>query len=228
MHLLGRTKPLQLFGPAGLDEIIDLNFKLSDTFLNYEIEFIPTDPKKEALIFEDRTIEISTIILKHRIACTGFLFREKEKRYRIKKFLAEADSLSIPEIVMLKNGQDVEREDGSVLLVERYTDPPFSQRAYAYCSDTAFSKSVVEQVREVDMLYHESTFLEDMAARAKSTFHSTAKQAASCAKEAEAKHLLLGHFSSRYTDTNKFVEEAREIFPKVNIAREGKTFTIEQ
>jgi ribonuclease Z len=228
MHLLGRTKPLQLFGPAGLKEIIDLNLKLSETFLNYEIEHIAIDYSGPKVIFEDRTLEISTIMLKHRIDCAGFLFREKPKRHRIKKFMAEADGLTIPEIVTLKNGENVVREDGTELTLEKYTLPPHTQRAYAYCSDTAYTPKVIEQVKGVDLLYHESTFLEDMKDRAKSTYHSTAKQAAQVAQEAGVDKLLLGHFSSRYTDESKFTAEAREIFENVHIAKEGKTFEIEQ
>ncbi|NNE56221.1 MAG: ribonuclease Z [Flavobacteriales bacterium] len=226
MHLLGRTKELHLYCPPELKDIVEVNMKHSETFLNFEVVYHPIDYKVPQLILEDNTMEVHSFPLKHRIKCAGFLFVEKPKRRRIIKEKIEEYNLVVPEIVRLKKGQNIERLDGKVITFEDATLPPYPVRSYAYCSDTAYYEKVLETIQGVDLLYHEATFLEEHAKRAKETFHSTAIQAATIAQKAEAKKLVLGHFSSRYRELNQFTAEAKTIFPKVELARDGMSIIL--
>ncbi|MCF6353087.1 MAG: ribonuclease Z [Cyclobacteriaceae bacterium] len=227
MHLQGRSKPLRLYGPRGLREIITLHFKSSDTVLKYKLIFTPTQAQLPALIFEDKQIEVSTIPLNHRIDCTGFLFREKPHPIRFNKTKLPPN-LSLANIATLKKGEDIIDTNGELLYKNSdLTLPPFPQRAYAYCSDTRYISNLKKQLQAVDLLYHEATFLNENELRASNTYHSTAAQAAQLAKEAKAKKLLLGHFSARYKDLKPFEDEARKVFKESYLALEGTTFEIE-
>ncbi len=227
MHLQGRTKPLNLFGPRGLRDIITTHFKYSDTVLRYQLNFTPTDATSEAIIYEDKHVEITTIPLNHRIDCTGFLFREKPHLIRFNKEKLPAN-LSLVNIASLKKGGNIYDDKGDVLYKNsELTLPPYRQRAYAYCSDTKYIPNLKNQLHGIDLLYHEATFLDENELRASNTYHSTAGQAALLAKNANAKKLLLGHFSARYKDLNPFKEEARKVFNESYLAIEGTTFDIE-
>lgn len=221
MHLLGRKNPLHIYCPAPLQELMELNMKYSDTFLNFEVIFHPHSYDGKQLILEEKQFEVYSFPMKHRIDCCGFMFKEKPKRRRIIKERADEAGLAVRDLVSLKNGEAVEREDGTVISLEEFTLPPHPSRSFAYCSDTAPFERQVEFIRGADLLYHESTFLDALKDRARDTFHSTALQAAEIARDAEAKHLLLGHFSSRYDDTADFVKEAREVFPNSYAASDG-------
>ncbi len=226
MHLQGRTKPLHLYGPVGLREIIIVHFKSSDTVLKYKLNFTPTQAGSEELIFEDKGIEISTIPLDHRIECTGFLFREKPHPIRFNKDKLPPN-LSLANIATLKKGEDITSDTGKLLFKNAdLTLPPLPQRAYAYCSDTKYISSLKKQLQAVDLLYHEATFLNENELRASNTYHSTAAQAALLAKNAHVKKLLIGHFSARYKDLSPFENEARKIFSETYLATEGTTFDI--
>lgn len=221
MHLLGRKNPLHIYCPAPLEEIMEMNMKYSDTFLNFEVIFHHHSTDGLHLILDEKQFEVYSFPMKHRIDCCGFLFKEKPKRRRILKEKAEQAGLTVRELVSLKNGEAPVREDGTIIPLEEFTLEPFPARSFAYCSDTAPFERQVEFIQGANLLYHESTFLEAMKDRAKNTFHSTAKQAATVASEASAGHLLLGHFSSRYDETREFVTEAREIFPNSYAASDG-------
>lgn len=221
MHLLGRKKKLQIFGPPGLDQLIQQNLQLSDTWLNYEWDFKATSDSEKELLLEDNTLRIYSFPLKHRIHCAGFLFEEKHRKPKVKKEYINRYELGIVQIKDLKNSEDVELENGDILKAEDATIPAIPPRSYAYCSDTAFYPKLAEFLESPDLIYHEATFLEEHATRAKETFHSTAGQAAQIAAMLGAKKLLLGHYSSRYTDLGPFIEEASEHFKYVALANDG-------
>ncbi|MBC7864725.1 MAG: ribonuclease Z [Bacteroidia bacterium] len=225
-HLLGRKKKLTIYAPAPLKDVIELQNKVSETYLNYHIEYVDLDPKKATLIFEDEKVEVSSFPLDHRIDCTGFLFREKKLPRNIIKEKLLKKNISVAEIHKLKLGFDALDEDGNpVKNSELTTDPP-TPRSYAYCSDTRYNERIIEFINGVDLLYHESTFLNDMQERAVKTRHSTAQEAATIAKKAAVKKLLLGHFSSRYEDETEFLKEAVPVFENTLLASEGVIFSV--
>ncbi|WP_028980210.1 ribonuclease Z [Sporocytophaga myxococcoides] len=226
MHLNGRTKDLYLFGPPGLDEIITIQLKYSETFLNFKIIFTELDTTAQKVILDLDNLTIETIPLIHRIKCCGFLIKEKPKKRKIDKTKVP-DHLTPLQIIALKEGEDVVDKEGHLLKSELYTFPARKSRSYAYCSDTAYNPAMFGQIEGVDMLYHEATFLHDMESRAKETHHTTALQAAWTAREVKAKTLLLGHFSARYKDIEPHLVEAKTIFQNSFLAEEGLLFTID-
>ncbi|MFK7757450.1 MAG: ribonuclease Z [Flavobacteriales bacterium] len=227
MHLLGRTKDLHIYGPPGLHDLIDRHIKASQTFLNYTYIFHAIDSDRVAPLYEDNTFTIHSFPLKHRIPTTGFIIKEKPKKNRIIKEMIREYGLGIEEILNLKKGMDLKRENGDIILSSQCTKPPLPPRKYVYMSDTAPLAELPEEVLGMDLLYHESTFLEENKERAKKTYHSTAKQAANIALKAKASKLCLGHYSNRYTDISLFEKEAREVFPEVVLARDGLSIRIE-
>ncbi|MGV3589227.1 MAG: ribonuclease Z, partial [Adhaeribacter sp.] len=164
--------------------------------------------------------------IKHRVSCSGFLFREKPKpRHLVKAKLP--DFLTPPQLIRLKNGEDILDETGNILVRnEDVTSEPSRSRSYAYCSDTRYKEDIIPYIKGVDLLYHEATFLDNMLERAVYTYHSTAKQAATLALKAEVKRLLIGHFSARYKDLTPLLEEAKAVFDNTHLALEGKTIGI--
>jgi len=226
MHLLGRQSDLHLYGPPPLRELVEINLKYSESYLDFTIHYHPLQNKESELIFEDKTLTVHTIPLKHRVPCTGFLFREKQRAFKVIKEKIHSYKLTPSQILLLKKGEDVVLDNGYELRTTEACITPPVPKSYAYCSDTAYYEKLIEVIRGVDLLYHEATFLESEKERAKFTFHSTAKQAASIAKQAEVKNLLLGHYSSRYKDDLGFAEEAREVFENVQIADEGERFEV--
>jgi ribonuclease Z len=228
MHLLGRKTDLHIYGPKGLDEIITVQLKHAETILQYKLVFHLLEQSHEPVqIFENDLVTVHTLPLEHRISCNGFLFREKPKSRRVIKELLP-ESLNIRQIGMLKKGFDIVDDDGKVIYKnEEFTLPPKKSRSYAFCSDTKFKLELVPFLREVDLLYHEATFLEEFADRAITTFHSTAKQAATIAKEAGVGKLIMGHFSIRYKDLAEFNKEAREVFADAHIGVEGQDYEVE-
>jgi ribonuclease Z len=212
MHLNKRTEDLYLYGPGGLVDILSLQFKYSDTRLNYKIQFRELTQKRET-IYENGNLTVETIPLSHRIQCTGFLFREKPKKRRVNKEILPP-AISLQHIIRLKNGEDIYTQRGELLYKnEEFTLPPRRSRSYAYCSDTRYQECLIAQLQGVDLLYHESTFLDKEAGRAAETFHSTAAQAAHIASQAGVKKLLLGHFSSRYKDLSPFQKKPVRFLP---------------
>jgi ribonuclease Z len=226
MHLHGRIKDLHLYGPPGLDEIIIVQMRYSETFLKYKINFHELNTEKRETIIDTSMLTVETIPLQHRIKCCGFLFREKPKKRRINKEMLPANIL-LQEIAKLKSGEDIFNEDGSLKYKnEAVTLPPKKSRSFAYCTDTIYTESFLHQITGIDLLYHESTFLKDLTLRAKETYHSTAEEAATIALKAGVEKLIIGHFSSRYKDLQPLLSEARETFPNTFLAIEGDTFSI--
>lgn len=226
LNLSGRTDDLWLFGPRGLWEIITVQFRYSDTRLNYPIHFQETDPSQPQQIFDHPNVQVETIPLQHRIDCTGFLFREKGRK---RKLIAEKLPADLPVSYyrQLKDGNDILDEQGQVLYsVGEYTLPAPQPRSYAFCSDTRYNEAMFDQIRGVDLLYHEASFLDDMEALSEKYFHSTARQAALTARQVGAGRLLIGHFSSRYKITDDFLTQARTVFSETYLAMEGETMEI--
>ncbi len=227
MHLLGRQQDLNIYAPQELKQVIDVIHEVSETKFNYKINWHFTSNKGLDLLFEDDKVEVYSFPLKHRIYCTGFLFKEKPFPRKIDKYLLEKFNVSTADIHRLRAGMDVINEDGVPVKNEEVTINPPKNRSYAYCSDTIYDETLIPFIKDVDLLYHESTFLDDKADRATQTFHSTAKQAASIAKMANVKKLLLGHYSARYGDLSQFVTEASTIFEHCKLSVEGETILVE-
>lgn len=225
--LLGRTKELSIIGPPDLEEWVLHTLKISASYLTFPLNFITTSSKEELLVWESEHVQIYSVPLKHRIACSGYLLREREHPRKIFKSAIEEFQLGIEEMVHLKRGMEIERENGQVISPEMVCEPSVPVRSYFFCTDTLPLSKSFDLLFGIDLLYHESTFLEEHVERAKSTFHSTAKQAAVVANHLRAKKLLLGHFSARYPDYQAFVDEAKEVFTQVELAEEGKTWKIE-
>jgi ribonuclease Z len=227
MHLQKRKADLHLYSPPGLNEIILLQLKYSRSVLNYSLHFHSFDPTQKYQLLENDALTVETIPLFHKLPCAGFLFKEKPKQRRIDKEQLIKGML-LQHIVALKTGQDVFDEQGKLLYKnEDFTLDPKRSLSYAYCSDTAFFEPIIEQIDEVDLLYHEATFMDEEEAKANETKHSTARQAAEIAKRSRAKRLLIGHFSARYKDLEPLLAEAKSVFGNSSLAIEGQTFTIE-
>lgn len=222
MHLLGRKQPLNIYGPKELKEIIDVIHKNSETRLNYPVNWVFTNNNGLNLIYEDSKTEVYSFPLRHRIYCTGFLFREKPLPRKIDKYMLEKLDISFADILALKAGQDVLNKNGELIRNADATLDPPAPRSYAYCSDTIFDPAIADHIRNATVLYHESTFLDDQLERARKTFHSTAAQAAQIASSAGVEQLLLGHFSTRYPNLEGFLNEACPIFPNSVLATDGK------
>lgn len=227
MHLLRRTNDLHLYSHRGLDEIITTQLKYSRSVPSFKIVFHQLEKDRQQTIYEDGALTIETIPMTHKLTCSGFLFREKEKPRRVDKTRLP-EGLRIQQIANLKKGHDVVDENGEVLYRnEALTLPPRKSRSYAYCSDTAYNENIVDLIRGVDILYHEATFGLDEQQKANETQHSTAAQAAMMAKNAGVSKLLIGHFSARYKDLTPLAEEAKNIFQPSELAVEGETFRIQ-
>ena len=225
-RLLGRTKELNIFGPKGIKEAIELLMSLGKSWGNFNLNFVELEEKKPVKLIDNDSFSVSTIPLKHRIYTNGFLFTEKNTKKRIK--IQEIEKLDIDKALYnnISKGKDVLLDDGTKISNKDLTYPLEKDIVYSYCSDTAYSNEIIRSVEGSDLLYHESTFLEKHIELAKKTKHSTAIQAAKVAKEANCKRLLLGHFSSRYKNLDDFKLEAETIFENVQLAEQGKVFDI--
>lgn len=227
MHLQGRTEELHLYCQPELKEMVDIQLLHSQTQLRYTVVYHFLDAKTPQVIYEDDDIIISTLILNHRIPCTGFVFREKPKLRKLIREQLIHFNIPVQSYSALKNGKDYTDEKGRVISNHELTTDPLTPRSYAFCSDTIYDESLVPSLKNIDLLYHESTFLSDKADRARETFHSTAAQAATIAKLAEVKRLIIGHFSARYKNLYPLLEEAQAVFKNTTLAVEGDRFMIE-
>jgi len=224
--LLGRTTDLHIYGPKGIKEIILLQLRLSNSWTNYDLYFHELELEVSETIFEDDKVVVTTIPLKHRVYTNGFLFQEKvgERKLNMDAILNhEIESCYYQKI---KNGKDIGLDDGRIISNSILTFDPIQPKSYAFCSDTVYHEAIVPIIENVDVLYHESTFLESEDGLALKTLHSTAKQAARIALKANAKQLILGHYSTRYESISLFKEEAETIFSEVALAEDGKTFEL--
>lgn len=227
MHLQGRTNELHLYGQPDLMDIVDLQLRLSQTRLRYQLIFHPVRQFANSIILEDEDIVVKTVLLSHRIPCTGFVFREKPKPRKL--IIAKLQQYNIPFSFYnrLKEGLDFEQDSGNIIPNTELTVSAREPRSYAFCSDTIYDESIVDEIKDVDLLYHESTFLHDMLERAQTTYHTTSLQAAQIAKMANVKKLLLGHFSARYKTLTPLLAEAKTVFQNTELAIEGLRFSVE-
>lgn len=226
MHLLGRTKELHVYGPQQLKDIIDLQLTASQTVLNYPLEFHPINPGTGEVIYEDDKLTISTIPLNHRIPTCGFLFKEKKGKRRIRKQVIKEHNMAIEDIIGVKDGADFTNAEGKLFKNSEITDQPDAPRSYAYCSDTAYTETIIPVIQQVSLLYHEATFMNEMADVAAEKFHSTTIEAATIAKKARVGKLIIGHFSTRYENIDEMLKEAKSVFPETEAAYDGKTYQI--
>ena len=220
LNLLGRTAELHIYSPRGLEALLLPTLAFFNRQMTYRVLFHEFDTDRPALIYEDRSLTVTTIPLRHRIPCCGFLFAEKQGLNHIVREMVDFYKVPLFEMNRIKNGADYVTPEGELVpnrLLTRPADPP---RRYAYCSDTICLPEIAGQLHGVDLLFHEATFASDNLGRAKETYHTTAVQAAELARSAEVKKLLIGHFSARYEDESVLLEEAREIFPETLLASE--------
>ena len=226
LGLLGRTAELTIYAHQELEDIFNPMIDFFCKHLSYTVRLVTLQKKGYNLIFDNKSISIYSFSLKHRIATSGFLFKEKENMRHIKREMIDFYNIPIREINNIKNGEDFTTPEGEVIPNERLTTPPNPQRTYAYCSDTAYDDSIISYIKGVDVLFHEATFAESEIAKANKTAHSTARQAAEIAQLAEVKKLVIGHFSSRYTNLEPLLEEAKVVFPNTELAYEGKVIQL--
>ena len=222
--LLGRTTDLHIYGPKGIKQIITLQLQLSNSWTNYGLFFHELESNASETIYEDDKILVKTIPLKHRVYTNGFLFQEKVGERKLNLDAVQNYGIETCYYQKIKNGNDIKLEDGTLINNHKITFDPVPAKSYAFCSDTVYDESILPIIKNVDILYHESTFLKSEEALAKKTLHSTATQAATIGLKAGAKQLVLGHYSTRYESIEKFREEAETIFEKVLLADDGESF----
>jgi ribonuclease Z len=223
-RLLTRETDLHIYGPKGIKEIVTLQMKLADSWTNYRLIFHELTTTESELIYEDEKVEVHTIPLNHRIYTNGFLFREKEGLRKLDIEAVENANINVAYYRKLTQGYDVENELGEIIKNETVTFPGAKPKSYAFCSDTMYKEDIIPIIKDANVLYHESTFLEQHAHLASRTKHSTAKEAALIAKKANVGTLILGHYSTRYDGIEAFKKEALNIFEHVELAEDGKTF----
>lgn len=228
LRLYGRRTPLPVYAPAPFGEILECHMRYFDSELPYAVEWHRIDTTCSTTIFENRTLEVLSIPLRHRVPTAGFLFREKEPQLNLSKEKIENLPLSIAQLRALKRGEDVTLPSGEVLRAGDVTYRPYRARSYAYISDTARSTRAAKLCQGVDLMYHEATYAAAERRLARERGHSASTDAADAAVTAGAGRLLIGHFSSRYKDAGVLVDEARKIFPATFEAAEGETFTIDK
>lgn len=225
--LLDRKTELHIYGPKGIKEIILLQLKLSKSWTGFQLYFHELDKTTPELIFEDEKVTVETIPLEHRVYANGFFFKEKEGDRKLLINEVQNYDIDVAYYRSIKKGKDVTLEDGSIIANEKLTLPPETPKSYAFCSDTVYKPEIAEQIQGVTGLYHESTFLEQHQHLCEKTKHSTAKEAAQIAKAAQAKQLILGHYSTRYGNIEVFKEEAETVFDNVILAEDGKVISFE-
>jgi len=227
LGLLGRERELHIFGPKDIKKMTLMQLKITQSHAKFPIQFHELSSKESEVILDDDKVTVKTIPLKHRIYTNGYLFIEKEKP----KNLHIDNIKNYPEIdradyLNIKAGKDIVLPSGEVVPNSELTLPPKKQLRFAFCSDTAYKPNIVPLLRNVDLLYHEATFLDDRKDLAKKTMHATTKQAATIAKDANVKRLILGHYSGRYKNISEFKEEAQSVFTNTHLAEPGKVFTV--
>ncbi len=224
-HLLGRDKDLHIFSPPGLKEIVEVQFRISGLKPVFNIVYHELTKAGE-IIYEDPYLSVETLEMEHRLPTYGFLFREKTLERNIKKESITRHNIPIEAIPGIKKGEDFVTPSGKVIPNSRITISPPNPRSYAFCGDTAYTEKFLEQIKGIDLLYHEATFLHDKAEIAREKTHSTTLEAATLARKAGVKKLLLGHYSARYKEMEGFAREAREVFPNTTLAEEGDTVQV--
>lgn len=219
--MLERTANLHIHCHADLQRILEPQIEFFCKGMPYNVVFELFNPGEQAVIYDDRSVSVETIPLRHRVPCCGFLFREKPTPNHIRRDMIDFYQIPTYLINRIKNGEDYVLEDGTVIPNTRLTTPSDPPRSYAYCSDTCYLPRICEQIKGCDLLFHEATFAAADAKRAKETFHTTAPQAAEIAKAAQVKKLVIGHYSARYEDESILLKEASEVFPQTILAQEN-------
>ena len=226
MGLLGRTAAMHVYGEPALGKILDFQLNAFCRDLGYEVKFHPVDTTQQQVVYEDRSLTVETLPLNHRLPCCGYLFREKPSLPHIRRDMIDCYDIPVSQIQNIKNGQDYVLDDGTVIPNAQLVKPADPPRAYAYVSDTKYLPSLAAKLKEVTTLYHEATYGDDNLAMAEKYNHSTARQAALLAREAGVGQLILGHYSSRYTDENVLLGQAKEEFPCTRLAQELDTIDL--
>ncbi len=219
--MLGRTAPLHIYAPDGFSNIMKMQIDFFCKDLEYEVVFHDVDTNAKNIIYEDRSLTVETVPLSHRVPCCGFIFREKQTLPHILRDMTDYYKVPVSQFNNIKNGVDWVDEEGNVIPYTRLTTPSEPARSYAYCSDTKYLPMLHECLKDVCVLYHESTYSKEDEDMAKMYFHSTAAQAAQVASDANVGKLVLGHYSARYEDENRLLEEAKNIFPNTVLSDEG-------
>jgi ribonuclease Z len=219
--MLGRTAPLHVYAPAEFEDIFKANLEFFCSNMEYEVVFHAIDTAKREVIYNDKSLTVETLPLQHRVPCCGFLFKEKATLPHIRRDMIDFLGIPLSQINNIKNGASWTTEEGKVYTSQQLTEPADAPRSYAYCSDTKFVPDLAKEIENVSLLYHESTYASDYEDRAKLYYHSTAEQAATIAKRANAGQLILGHFSARYNNEELLLDEAKKIFPNSILAREN-------
>lgn len=226
--LLGRKNLLCIYGHTELQQYLKCFLDQFGKDIPFELRFIPVKTRHQSVIFENKQVIVESIPLRHRIPTVGFIFREKEKDRNIRKDVIQKYDLNIKDIVRIKKGEDYITRNGQSVPNRELTIPPFKGRSFAYCSDTLYHKRLAERIKNIDLLYHEATFLDRDKKLARLTMHSTVAQAASVAKQANAGKLLIGHFSSRYKNMDEIVDEAKAIFRNSEAVEDGSQYHVDQ
>lgn len=228
MHLMGRHKEVHIYAHKELKSIIDIQLSTSNTELRYPLFFHSIPINEEKVLFEDNNIIIHSLILEHRIACSGFLFRQKKvDKNIIKKKLIEYN-IPINEIIKIKSGSDFQLEDGTIIPNSQLTITSKPLHSYCYCSDTKYVDSNINSIKDVTVLYHETTFMRDLQEKANETGHSTTLDAANMAIKSNVKVLIIGHYSSRYKDLDELLLETKKYFANTYLALDGTTFDFDR
>ncbi len=222
--LLNRVNDLHIYGPKGIKEMITLQLRLSNSWTTYGLFFHELESKESEVVYEDEKVIVRTIPLKHRVYTNGFLFEEKIGDRKLNVAAVEEYEIESCYYQNIKNGKDIIMEDGRIIENELLTFDPIAPKKYAFCSDTLYDETIIPIINEVDVLYHETTFLESEQHLAEKTMHSTALEAAKIAKKAAVNQLILGHYSTRYESIDRFKEEASRIFPSILLADDGVSF----
>ena len=217
-HLLGRKKDLHIFGPEGIKSFINHQLSLTYSFSQYEIIFHELKTNESELLYEDKKAEIHSIPLKHRVYCNGYLIKEKEKLRTLNiEEVKKYSEIETCDHLKIKQGYDFQLSNGEIIENSELTFQPTKSKSYAYCSDTMYSPNIIPIIKNIDLLYHEATFLDELKELAIKTGHSTAKEAAKIAKKANAQKLIIGHFSNRYPNFEVLKNEAQTIFPNTHL-----------
>jgi ribonuclease Z len=224
--MLGRTAPLHIFAPSDFEHMFISMLDMFCGGLDYSVIFHPLNTQNNEVIYEDHSLTVTTIPLCHRVPCCGFLFKEKPTLPHIRRDMVDFYHIPSYAFNSIKDGKDWITDDGDVIKYERLTSPADPVRSYAYCSDTIYLPELYKMFTGVSTLYHESTYASDNEKRARQYFHSTSAQAAFVAKNAEAGKLLLGHYSARYDNERKLLDEARDIFPNTFLSDENMVFDV--
>lgn len=225
LHLVGRTAMMHIYCPEPLQEILELQWKHSGTELKFPITYHHLQPG-ENVILETNALTVKSFPLKHRIPCWGFRFDEAPKPRNIKKEKLKQYKIPVEKIREIRDGADFITEEGEVINNAELTQVTTPPKSYAFCSDTIYDPSLAKYVKGVNLLYHESTFMNNLAQRAEQTFHSTTSQAAEIAKKAEVERLMIGHYSSRYKETDEILKEAQMVFENTIAAYDGLSVEI--